>query len=138
MTTVSNLIKRINGAVAARGYFAGWSANQIIARNIAKLAEETGELAELINLPELAGNEIERARMFAKQAFDNKKAWGEVGSIDPENVEKIKKEIADIFVVMSVLTAWFSNYYAPDFDPMAAAVEKAEADIARGVRKSGD
>jgi len=104
-------------AVKMRGYVDGWQPEQFAARQVAKAAEELGEAAYAVKR---IGEDREYTKwkvaqrlagMVARQAFDNGPIWDDV--------------------VMVVLLCAGE---ALEIDLIAAAAQKAEADIARGVR----
>jgi NTP pyrophosphatase (non-canonical NTP hydrolase) len=116
--------------VAARGYRDGWTAEQFVARQLAKMTEELGEsldqIGGLSRLPDLdwltAGYNV---GMTARQLFDHKQIWG---SVYLENTDLLRSELADMLVVL------FAAAAALDFDVIQAAIDKSGADVARGVR----
>ena len=119
-------------AVRSRGYLEGWTNGQLAARQVMKLVEEVGELLDYLTWHNSLPNHEEifqtwyRSRdtaISARGAFDG----GECGTIfsTPDTI----KELADIIVVCSVL----AHALGVD-DMMQGALDKANADIARGVR----
>ena len=116
--------------VAARGYRDGWTAEQFVARQLAKLTEELGEsLDQLAGLPRLADVDWLTAGytvgQTARQPFDHKEIWF---SVYLENPDRLRSELADMQVVL------FAAAAALDFDVVQAAIDKSGADVARGVR----
>ncbi len=124
-------------AVRKRGYLEGWSKEQLAARQVMKLAEELRELL-LIADGELSSDEygddvferikdaqdkIDYAGRAAKYAFDK----GDCGTIISD--DDAKKELFDIIVVCSILA-----YALGVDDMMQGALDKANADVKRGVR----
>lgn len=113
----------VAAAIAARGYRDGWTADAFQARQIAKLQEELGELAQTFKGPfsliDVAGRQM-------KQYFDSPRGWSGVSCLDPEAA---RAELADVCVVALVLAE------ALGFDVVQAALDKAQKDVPRGVRQ---
>lgn len=114
----------VAGNVAARGYLNGWTAEQLAARQIAKLTEELAELAGAIDadMPWIAF--LEHAGRRARLAFDDASAWDDVTLV--HNVAE--DELPDVVVPLLVLANLL------DMDAGQAAIDKSAADVARGVR----
>jgi NTP pyrophosphatase (non-canonical NTP hydrolase) len=117
--------------VAARGYRDGWTAEQFVARQLAKLTEEIGEAVEQVH-PGEAPSALYRwfdhagdAYKAARRVFDTPDLWRKTYIIDPNAV---RSELADMLVVL------FAAAQALDFDAVQAAIDKSSADVARGVR----
>jgi NTP pyrophosphatase (non-canonical NTP hydrolase) len=121
-------------AVRARGYLEGWTKEQLAARQVMKLIEEVKELVlcpELSDDDELWNNtsvinardEIAEAGKDAREAFDD----GECGVFP--STDEARRELSDIIVVCSVL----AHALGVD-DMMQGALDKAQADVKRGVR----
>ena len=133
-------------ATEKRGYKSGWSPVQFLARQVCKLQEELGELADLFENMPVADVPIfstvnlnldyiiTQTGKKARKAFDRTAAWERVSSIDYEDVEQTKKELADLQVVLFNAAGAIEDITGQPFDIIQAAVEKAEADIKRGVR----
>jgi len=120
----------VANAVARRGYRNGWSNDQFAARQIAKLAEELAELAWFVRQ---RTKDYDRSPLYRKIAeagkvgrweFDNG-YWDNVSV----NVEAAAAELADVQVVIFCLAD------ALGVDVVQMAVDKAAADIERGVRE---
>lgn len=120
----------VGQAIEARGYRAGWTRQQFAARQVAKLAEELGKLAEHFILPKALPIQIEIAGDGGKRAFDELGLWRLMGVDD---VGQAKRELSDIMVVVLAL-ADVLDELDPPFDVVAEAVAKATADVERGVR----
>lgn len=130
-------IRRVCELVRSRGYLDGWTPEQVAARNITKLGEEFGELAELFDLPDNARFAIDRAGMVSKQTFENRRLWSDINGPKKEvSIDKICSEIADVMVVVLVLSGAIREITGSEFDPVVAAVAKATNDIGRGIRYS--
>lgn len=113
--------------VAARGYMAGWTREQFIARQLAKMQEELGEAVQhvagvktIIFVPILGA-----AGDLARTVFNDKSDWRDVMLIDPD---ALRAELADMLVVL------FAAAQALEFDVVQAAIDKSAVDVARGVR----
>ncbi len=120
-------------AVRSRGYLEGWTNEQLAARQAMKLFEEVAELSEcsggLPVDPKQCGNmmrvidDMGRWDEKVRAAFDG----GDCGTIFI--TDAAKRELFDIIVVCSVL----AHALGVD-DMMQGALDKARADIERGVR----
>ena len=125
-------------AVKDRGYVSNWTMRQFMARQVAKLQEELGELAEIC----LSGSSpLSRDILFtgdvAKMAFDNEdhEFWeDEAENITMSSFKQIREELADLQVVLFCLTEATVKYSGTLFNVAEAAVEKSTSDIERGVR----
>ena len=117
--------------VAARGYRDGWTQEQFVARQLAKLQEEVSEAAIsicTINSPKKLRRwimESVRAGIRARYAFDTPELWRNTSVVDPD---ALRSELADMQVVI------LAAAQALDFDVVQAAIDKSSADVARGVR----
>ena len=120
-------------SVARRGYLDGWNDGELLARQVAKLIEELGELASTVETDDPAlgyflGNVV-RAGHAAREAFDQPEHFVGATIVDTQAAQY---ELADLGVVLAVMA------HALDVpDVMFAASQKALADEARGVRKNG-
>jgi NTP pyrophosphatase (non-canonical NTP hydrolase) len=119
-------------AVIARGYMNGYNEYQMFARQVAKLQEELGELAEQVNVPLGLSLSIEVASARARQEFDRKRqSWG----LEPDaSFAQIRKELTDLQVVLFCAACTLEQMTGEPFDIAEAAREKARKDIKRGVR----
>lgn len=121
----------IVGAVAARGYLEGYTLDQRIARQLVKQLEETCEAMQaleandtgLYGLAQLIGNAGAMMR-HARAVFDVPALFDGVAIDVPTLIE----ELPDMVVPLAVLAD------ALGMDMMAAGLDKAQADVARGVR----
>lgn len=120
---------QIAAAVAQRGYLDGWTADEVTARQVVKLAEELGELASTIETdsPLLAMMlaDITKTAQRARMTFDTPSAF--VGATC--HTLPAIYEATDCAVVLAVLAHALE---IPDI--MFAASVKANNDVARGVR----
>ena len=98
----------VYAAVRDRGYVDPWTWKQFIARNVAKLLEEVGELCHYITvgLVEHGANDAYVKGMVAgicaKRAFDEPMAWENHIKLD---ILKLEVEAADAQVVLFCLQA---------------------------------
>lgn len=123
--------KIIAQAVTDRGYRAGWTPAQFIARQVVKLGEELGELAANMNLPAQAGG-LYKTGQVCRKLFDSQPIWR---IITPQiSIQHAKKEAADMLIVLLNLAASISELEGDHFDLIEAALQKAEQDQKRGVR----
>jgi len=119
-------------AVKDRGYFEGYDADALAGRQVFKATEELAELyAHIYPLRTTYGqlddfNELrdvmEVAHKTARRIFDGQMQTG------VWNRSEFAKELADVAVPLFVAAQ------ALGIDLVAAAVEKATADVKRGVR----
>ena len=122
----------IVGAVAARGYLDSYTLDQRIARQLVKQLEETCEAIQAIEandtglygLAQLVGNAAAVMR-HARAVFDVPSLFDDV-SLD---MLMLIRELPDMVVPLAVLA---DAVGVPDM--MAAGLDKAQADVARGVR----
>lgn len=122
----------IVAVVRDRGYMDGWTDEQLLARQVVKLAEEVAETLRDANLllPDNAswhdwyGATIAAGdlRLRAWHLFDN----GDCGIVG--NRDGLISELADVYVVMSML----EHLLGVDIAQLALA--KARGDVERGVR----
>ncbi len=120
--------------VKDRGYRDGWTLEQFILRNVAKLQEELAEVSQTVVAPGpwLLDEAILRAGETARLTFDNKKVWR--SDIDVLDVEALRGELADCQVVLLNLASAVEELSERHFDVVLEAVRKSKADVERGVR----
>ena len=116
--------------VAARGYRDGWTAEQFVARQLAKMTEELAECATgaLVTNPGYLPSwlaVLSDAGILAHKAFDRLDVWQNVSLVNPD---ALRSELADMQVVILAASE------ALGFDVLQAAIDKSSADVARGVR----
>ena len=119
--------------VAARGYRDGWTVDEFVARQLAKMQEELGEAIEHTDCNDepqnrlfiLLSNNATMAGERGKAAFDDKGCWT---GVMIRGLDALRSELADMLVVL------FAAAQALDFDVVQAAIDKSSADVARGVR----
>lgn len=122
--------RTIYQAIESRGYVGDWTRDELIGRHLLKLIEETGELADAINVPgsinywpwHKLGKAAERSRLLFD--YSSRRDWQGL----TVNEELLAKELTDCAVVL------FSFAELIGLDLVQAAVDKATADIERGVR----
>lgn len=125
-----NAQQMIAANVAARGYVNGWTQEQLIARQLAKLAEELGEASYSIDFGVLYLKhgwlmDLLWTAEGAKQAFDDPQRWHDITIVDLDNV---RSELADMLVVLMTAAE------ALEFDILQAAIDKSATDVTRGIR----
>jgi len=134
------LQRRIFQAVERRGYVGKWSMGQFLARQVAKLGEELGELAYglPVDLPDRTLENLLVAAETCKRAFDGDD-WPETGldrGVQEWRLRKILAEAADLQVVLACVGETLGALLNEDVDLMQEAVRKAERDVERGVRSA--
>lgn len=123
---ISTIYHNVNG----RGYIngTGLTADEIIARQVAKLTEELGEVMKATRPPATLVHTWRSALLDAsnkaRYSFDDRNAWNGA-TVDRE---KLAAELADIVVVAAVCSGLLG------IDVFQLAVEKSERDVRRGVR----
>ena len=117
-------------AVARRGYLHGWTDDELLVRQVVKLAEELGELVDYIETPDRELQqlfyEMGKVGMRARVIFDNPQLVIDATVID---TQAAIAELTDCAVVLAVAAHALA---VPDL--MYAASVKASSDEARGVR----
>ncbi len=123
----------VYNAVVARGYREGWSADQFLARQIAKLAEELGESSFHIASMDFQRwvTEVHNAGRAARFAFAQPDYWDQAAIVHPDG---LARELADLQVVLFCAAAALGEVMGEPFDLVQAARDKALADVKRGVR----
>ena len=113
--------------VAARGYRDGWTQEEFVARQLAKLTEELAEAfwyVHGIEQTDIAAN-IPDIGESARQAFDDASVWSKARIYQPD---ALRAELTDMMVVLLAAADALGFYILP------AAIEKSSQDVARGVR----
>jgi len=123
--------QQVSKLVAQRGYRHRWSANQFIARQIAKLAEELSELAQHVELPVSVLTVINTAGEVCRLSFHNPLYWHRPVRADAVGMVS---ELADIQVVLFCLAQEIAESTGCPFDVVSAALEKARTDTLRGAQ----
>jgi NTP pyrophosphatase (non-canonical NTP hydrolase) len=123
--------EQVYDLVAQRGYRAQWTTREFIARQVAKLAEELGEAARVVELPGRLGNLITATGIIAGYTFDQQGEWYELTNVD---VDALQTELADIQVVVFCLAQALTELAGDDYNVVRAALAKATTDVLRGKR----
>jgi len=145
MDDLESIQRRIYDAVVRRGYRDGWTAEQFAARQVAKVAEELGELARHVHIDHGDGGSDHSTLAWSltisaregRRIFDdtdcNGHRWARTSVIDARSA---LAELADIMVVACCMAEALGEL-CPDMDTdlMRAALQKADADVTRGVRE---
>ena len=130
-------------AVQARGYWNGYTPEQVLARQLGKLAEEIGEAAALVTgspttyLPlrsDVGAPALQALHLVGlamRGAFD-RGDWSHVQAVG--DAERLWSEICDLGVVWLNLVGAWNAWQGAERDGMAGAHAKACADVRRGVR----
>lgn len=120
---------RVYEAIAARGDTNGWTREQFAARQMAKLVQEIAELAEHVRGGskewEWMMMSLRNAGTYARWALADADAWRNARITD---LGALVCELPDVQVPVFCLATTVR------LDIVRAAVEKAEADVERGVR----
>ena len=135
MTMTKHIQEAVAGFVAERGYRDGYSASGFAVRQILKATEELGEIVVALgmHLPGLFVESLLHAANEARSLFDQ--GWGdEWGEITPQEAREVLAELADLQVVLFCAAEALAEILGEDFDLARAALEKAKADVKRGVR----
>ena len=130
-----NAQAQVADCITRRGYREGWTAEQFLARQLAKMMEELGEAASNCRLPDdyigASAWEIAIAAGSARADFDDKTLWQCSGAKDPDALES---ELADMQVVLFAMADALAQIKGKPVDIVELAVDKARQDIGRGVR----
>lgn len=134
-----SLQKQVYAQVARRGYRQEWTPEQFAARQVCKLQEELGELAQRVvffggyenTLDEDLQWVIQRAAAKARERFDQETPWHTASVLDD-----LRDELADCQVVLYCLAEAVNEMAGGElnFDIAWAAKEKATVDRKRGKR----
>ena len=117
--------------VAQRGYREGWTPEQFIARQVCKLAEEVGELAQHVDLPRRLGPLIVSTGTIARWTFDQ--TWqDEVTSCAPH---ALMAALANVQVVVFCLAEDLARLTGEDYDVVERALVNVAGDTMRGKRR---
>lgn len=138
--------EQVVDAVKARGYWEGYSAYQMLARNLVKMAEELAEATAWVVLEPTAAVGFGATKLealftlvglVARERFDARAPadWYDNDEATPYVAEKTAKELADMQVVLFNAAQAFGEWRGEPFDVVQAALDKSRADVARGVRQ---
>lgn len=128
--------ERVYQSVSDRGYTRNWTDDQFLARQLAKLTEEVAEAVGGVAVDAWTPTQdwleqLHWAGQSARAAFDDAEMWDNAG---PEDAVALRKELADCQVVLFCAAQALARHTGESFDVVTAAVEKATADVTRGVR----
>ena len=133
-----NAQQEVFNAVKTRGYVDDWTMRQFMSRQVAKLQEELGELAEIcLNGSSSLSRDMLITAEVAKIAFNYKghDFWEDAAvNITMSSFKQVRKELTDMQVVLFCLSEATVKYSGTMFDVVEAAVEKSTSDIERGAR----
>jgi hypothetical protein len=116
--------------VAQRGYREGWTPEQFIARQVAKLAAQIGELPQHVDLPGQLGPLIASTGTIARWTFDQDQTWQDgMTSCTPH---ALMAELAGIQVVVFRLAEELARLTGEDYDVVERALVNVAADTLRG------
>jgi NTP pyrophosphatase (non-canonical NTP hydrolase) len=116
--------------VAQRGYREGWTPEQFIARQVCKLAEEVGELAQHVGLPGRLGPLIVSTGTIARWTFDQDQTWQDgVTSCAPHALMAV---LADVQVVVFCLAEELARLTGEHYDVAECALVNVAAGTMRG------
>jgi len=117
-------------AIIDRGYRDGHTPHQFAAHHFAKLVEEVGELNEAVVHQAHVRTEVYMAAKMCRIEFD-RWDWTRGYVVD---IELAKAELADVVVTALSMAQAIADITGEPFDVVQAAVDKATADVKRGVR----
>jgi NTP pyrophosphatase (non-canonical NTP hydrolase) len=140
MQNIVNAQARVAEATRRRGYREGWTAEQFLARQVAKLQEELAEMAMGVHFDAGTSStgaeaDVMIAGRSCRELFDRGN-WSRAKLSPAFSLDYLRGEIADLQVVLYNLADALGEIAGEPFDVAAAAVEKATADERRGVRCS--
>jgi hypothetical protein len=116
--------------VAERGYQKGWTPEQFIARQVARLAAQIGELPQHVDLSGRLGPLIISTGNIARWTFDQDEIWRERGTLCTSHA--LMTELVDIQVVVFCLAEELARLTGEDYDVAERALAKVAADTMRG------
>jgi NTP pyrophosphatase (non-canonical NTP hydrolase) len=115
--------------VAQRGDREGWTPEQFIARQVCKLAEEVGELAQHVDLPGRLGPLMVSTGTIARWTFDQDQTWQDGGTSCAPHA--LMAELADVQVVVFCLAEELARVTGEDYN----VVERALVEVAAGTMR---
>ena len=124
--------RAIARAVQQRGYWDGYTPSQVASRQALKAVEEMVEAVGPL-MPWLPGELrglLQRAGDEARRLFDQ----GWAVDMSESQMRAMLMEMADVLVTLANAATAYEEATGVEYDLMAEAVAKAEADIPRGVR----
>jgi hypothetical protein len=121
--------------VVRRGYREGWTAEGFFSRQLLKLIEEAAEFGEWLRWGDAGVVHWGALQNIGKIARSNFKAGITGRLVDIAGREAdVEAEMADELVTLFCKAAAWQEMTGRPFDITQAAIDKAEADIDRGVR----
>lgn len=119
--------------VAQRGYREGWTPERFIARQVARLAEEVGELAQHVDLPGRLGPLIASTGTIARWTFDQDQTWQDgMTSCAPH---ALMAKLAGVQVVVFRLAEELARLTGEHYDVVGRALVNVAADTMRGQQR---
>lgn len=128
--------EQVYRAVVARGYRNDWTAEEFLARNLAKMQEELAEATQFVNVANLNGA-IQTVGDYSRWCFDigARSFWQQpIKDWCSDRIDLLQGELADMQVVLFCLAAALDEISDGGFDVIEAALHKATQDVERGVR----
>ena len=116
--------------VAERGCRKGWTPEQFIARQVARLAAQIGELPQHVDLPGRLGPLIISTGNIARWTFGQEQEWREHGTLCTSHA--LMTEMVDIQVVVFCLAEELARLTGEDYDVVGRALVRVSADTMRG------
>lgn len=124
-------------AVRERGYLDGYEPDALLFRQLLKLTEELGEAWAHVNSRSSgslrAAAYMRSAAEEARHEFDKRDELSGYVHVQTQ-IDELASELADLQVVLFVAAQIIAQETGQPFDIVQAAVDKAEADVKRGVR----
>jgi NTP pyrophosphatase (non-canonical NTP hydrolase) len=125
----------VYGHVEARGYTKGWTPEQFLVRNLFKIMEEVAEVTNHLSAQYYpAEDAIASAGARCREIFKEMPRDQEVWINNTDDYEHLKKELADVQVVLYCMASALEQITGKPFDLDLEAVRKASSDVSRGVR----
>ena len=118
---------------AERGCRKGWTPEQFIARQVARLAAQIGELPQHVDLPGRLGPLIISTGNIARWTFAQDELWREHGTLCTSHA--LMTELVDVQVVVFCLAEELARLTGEDYDVAERALAKVAADRVRGERR---
>jgi NTP pyrophosphatase (non-canonical NTP hydrolase) len=119
--------------VGQQGYREGWTPEQFIARQVCKLAEEVGELAQHVDLPGRLGPLIASTGTIARWTFDQDRTWQDGGASCAPHA--LMAELAGVQVVVFCLAEELARLTSEDYDIVERALVRVATGTMRGKRR---
>lgn len=123
----------VGKAIAKRGYESRYAGAHVVKAYL-KMVEEVCELGKTMPLADMFTNDLAVVGNQARSLFDTLVRAGPAYCPPVKDVEDLASELADVQVTVFDMANGLSRLMTDDFDVVQAAVDKATADIERGVR----